>query len=216
MTFNIENYRKIQKTIEKKGKNTQIIAISKYHPKNSIIEAINEGVRYFGENRVQEALEKFSDLKNDYKGIRLHFTGNLQTNKIKQALSIFDVFQTVYKESQLKEFAKHEKQTQNKTFFVQINTGKEESKGGVSPELAEDFVNTAKTKYKLNVIGLMCIPPFNENPKEHFLLLQKLKNKTCLEKLSMGMSGDYEEAIDSGSDFVRIGTLLFGERKWAT
>ena len=212
MTFNIDNYNKVLDIIEKNGGNTEIIAISKYHPKKSVIEAINHGIRFFGENKVQEAKEKYQDLKNIYPDIRLHFTGNLQTNKIKQAVQLFDVFHTVYKEKQLIEFSKFPDQIKKKEFLVQVNSGSEEAKGGLLVEDVNNFVKTSSNKYNIDIVGLMCIPPIDDNPVDHFMILKELSKKLKLNKLSMGMSADYKEAISCGSNYVRIGSLFFGER----
>lgn len=212
MTFNFKNYKKIQEIIEKKRKKTKIIAISKFHSKNDVLEAVNFGVRCFGENRLQEAMEKFQDLKEAYPDINLHFTGNLQSNKIKEALSLFDSFHTIYKEKQLKEFSKFPEIIIKKNFFIQVNTGLEETKGGLPPKDVEEFLNISKKKYNVNIDGLMCIPPINENPTDHFLMLKDLKDKLGLKELSMGMTNDYQQAIACDSNYVRIGTLLFGKR----
>ena len=212
MPFNLKNYNKILENIEKKKKMAKIIAISKNHPKSAVIEAINKGVTIFGENRVQEAQEKFADLKEKQQNLELHFTGTLQTNKIKQAISLFDVFHTIFREKQLVEFSKYSEQISRKEFLIQVNTGLEENKGGLSPQEVEEFVRGAINNYNIKVVGLMCIPPINDSPTKHFMILKNLKEKLKLTKLSMGMSDDYKEAIDCESDYLRIGTMLFGER----
>ena len=211
--FNLENYNKIKEKVEKNKKTAKIIAISKFHSQDAVIDAINKGIRLFGENRVQEAYTKFNDLKARHNDIELHFTGSLQTNKIKQAIRLFDVFHTIFKEKQLIEFSKFDEELKNKKFFIQVNTGLEESKSGIFPKDVKEFTNLCTNKYNLNVEGLMCIPPINEMPTKHFKLLKDLNKEAGLSKLSMGMSGDYEEAINCGSDYIRIGTLLFGSRK---
>ena len=212
MAFILENYLSINKKILENGNKTKLIAISKYHTKNSIELAINQGIRLFGENRVQEAYLKYQTLKELYPDIELHFTGNLQTNKIKQSLKIFDYYHTLYNERQLKEFSKFPEQTENKKFFIQVNTGLEKTKTGLNPDDVEEFLKISKNNYKINILGLMCIPPINEKPSKHFMLLKNLKEKLGLKKLSMGMSADYEEAIKCGSDYIRIGTMIFGDR----
>ena len=131
MAFILENYLSINKKILENGNKTKLIAISKYHTKDSIELAINQGIRLFGENRVQEACLKYQSLKELYPDIELHFTGNLQTNKIKQSLKIFDYYHTLYNERQLKEFSKFPEQTENKKFFIQVNTGLEKTKTGL-------------------------------------------------------------------------------------
>ena len=211
--FNIEKYKEIREKISKKyHKSTIIVAVSKNHPLESVKDAVLLGVRIFGENRVQEAFEKFSLLKQNHKDIELHLTGPLQTNKVKKALEIFDVFQTLDREKLANEFFKHKEAIKDKKFFIQINIGKEESKSGVFPEDASSFINYCKNDLQINVVGLMCIPPNEKNPEEYFLKMKQISVKNNIKLLSMGMSGDYEAAIKIGADYVRIGTALFGER----
>ena len=213
MTFDKEKYIEIVDFINKNSeKNVKIVAVSKNHSKKSVIDAIKSGVLIFGENRVQEALSKFSDIKKDNKEIELHLTGPLQSNKVKQAIEIFDVFQTLDREKLAKEFIKHFDIVKNKKFFIQINTGKEKNKSGILPEDADRFINYCKFEIKLPIVGLMCIPPINDSPTDHFNVLKKISNKNNLEHLSMGMSGDYEEAIFVGATYIRVGTKLFGSR----
>ena len=213
MTFNKEKYFEIIDFIHKNTKKTvKIVAVSKNHAQESVIEAIKCGVLIFGENRVQEALSKFSEIKRGNKEIELHLTGPLQSNKVKQALEIFDVFQTLDREKLAKEFIKYPNIVKNKKFFIQINTGKEKNKSGILPEDADKFINYCKTEIKLPIIGLMCIPPINDSPSYHFNILKKISNENDLEHLSMGMSGDYEEAVFAGATHIRVGTKLFGKR----
>jgi pyridoxal phosphate enzyme (YggS family) len=213
MSFNLPNYRKIEEFIKKNAqRKVKIVAITKYHPVESVQEAINSGVRIFGENRVQEAKNKYLKLKDTFGGIELHLTGPLQTNKVKNALQIFDVFQTLDREKLAIEFHKHKESLQEKNFFVQINTGKEDSKSGVYPESADEFIKYCVNDLNLPVVGLMCIPPSQENPTPHFSLLRKFAEKNNLKQLSIGMSGDYKEAILAGATHIRVGTVLFGSR----
>jgi len=213
MPFNLPNYSKIESFVKKNAQNkVKIIAISKYHPIESVQEAINSGLRIFGENRVQEAKSKYLSLKSIFKDIELHLTGPLQTNKVKNALQVFDVFQTLDREKLANEFYKHKEEVQDKSFFVQINTGKEASKSGIYEESADEFIGYCLHDLKLSVIGLMCIPPSSENPAPHFSFLKKIAAKNNLKQLSMGMSGDYEEAILCGATHIRVGTTLFGPR----
>ena len=217
MTFKIDIFKKIQYFIDKNSsKRVNIIAISKNHPISSVETAIALGIRVFGENRVQEADKKFiiSGLKNKFTDLRLHLTGPLQTNKVKKAIDIFDVFHTLDRESLAKEFSKYSEKIYKKTLFIQINTGKEIGKSGVVPEMANEFIKYCKNDLNLIIHGLMCIPPIDESPSPHFTLLKNLASKNNIKHLSMGMSGDYEDAILSGSTHVRVGTLLFGERKY--
>ena len=210
--FDINNYNKILQEIEVFGKKTKIIAVSKNHPVETVEEALSHGVRIFGENRVQEAKTKFENLKKTNPDIELHLTGPLQTNKTKEAIKLFDIFHTLDREKLAKEFVKHGG-LENKKFFVQVNTGKEESKSGIYMEESKDFINYCKNDLRINVIGLMCIPPINDNPGEHFSLLQKKVAELGLSELSMGMSSDYIDAIKHNATYIRIGTRLFGNRE---
>jgi hypothetical protein len=209
--FNIHIYKKIVKEIEALGKKTQIIAVSKSHPRELVEDALKHGVRIFGENRVQEAKIKFKNLKIKYPNLELHLTGPLQTNKAKEAFKLFDVFHTLDREKLAKELVKYEG-LKEKKFFIQVNTGKEKNKSGIYLERLDEFIDYCKNDLGLNIIGLMCIPPINENPKNHFSELEKQAKKHNLSHLSMGMSADYIEAIKYNATYVRIGTSLFGKR----
>ena len=210
--FNFEAYQKIKKKVDVLGKKTQIIAISKNHPLKEVENAISFGLDIFGENRVQEAKLKFENIKIKNNNIKLHLTGPLQSNKVKQALSLFDVFHTLDREKLLRELAKFPEIIIKKSFFVQINTGKEITKSGVFPEDLKPFLNLCK-KYGLNNIeGLMCIPPINENPTQHFQTIIDLTKEFGLGRPSIGMSGDYLQALDFNPKYIRLGTVLFGTR----
>ena len=165
-----------------------------------------------GKNRVQEALAKFSDLKKKQGEIELHLTGPLQTNKVKPALSIFDIFQTLDREKLAIEFNKHMAKNANKKFFIQVNTGMEKQKTGILPSSSSDFIDFCQQDLNLSIIGLMCIPPIDDDPTKHFTKLRNLAEKKDLQFLSMGMSADYKKALMFGATHVRIGTLLFGNR----
>ena len=210
--FNINTYNEISKKIAVLGKKTNIIAVSKNHPKKAVEEALSYGVMIFGENRVQEASTKFKDRKKEHPKLKLHLTGSLQTNKVKNAVNIFDVFHTLDREKLAKEFFKVGG-LENKKFFIQVNTGKEETKSGVYLEELSEFVDYCKIDLSLNIIGLMCIPPIDDQPKKHFSILADEAKKNNLPQLSMGMSADYMEAIRCNASFIRIGTALFGQRK---
>ena len=216
MSFNFNQYSQILTFIDNNFENStnkpKIVAISKNHPISSVIKAFHSGVRIFGENKVQEALTKFSDLKKRHNEIELHLTGPLQTNKVKLALSIFDIFQTLDREKLAIEFKKHISKNLNKKFFIQVNTGMEKQKTGISPTSSSDFIDFCKQDLHLSIIGLMCIPPINDDPIKHFTKLKNLAEKKDLRFLSMGMSADYKKALIFGSTHVRIGTLLFGNR----
>ena len=210
--FNIHTYNEISRKIELLGKKTKIIAVSKNHPKSAVEIAISHGVMIFGENRVQEAKAKFDYLKKHHPGLELHLTGPLQTNKVREAINLFDIFHTLDREKLAREFVKVGG-TDNKKFFIQVNTGKEKTKSGIFLEELGEFINYCKLDLSLNVIGLMCIPPINDQPKKHFSLLVEEAKKNNLSHLSIGMSADYDDAIKLNASYIRIGTALFGERK---
>ena len=211
--FNFTKYQEIQDFIRKHNKITKIVVISKNRTKESVIDALKHGVRIFGENKVQEAKTKFVELYKEYPNLELHFTGSLQTNKVKSALQIFQVFQTLDREKLANEFLKFPNLTKDKKFFIQVNTGKEFSKSGVMPNEAKDFIKYCVNELKLNIIGLMCMPPLAESPKLHFTLLQKIAAENNINQLSMGMSSDYVEGVMLNATYIRLGTILFGERK---
>ena len=210
--FNIEKFNEIKEILEKHNNTGKIVAISKNHPLESVLEAIKQGVFIFGENRVQEAMAKFAILKQNNSKIELHLTGPLQSNKVKDALSLFDVFHTIDREKIAKEFAKHQHLLKHKKFFVQINTGREKSKSGIFPEQTKEFLFFLKNEINLHIQGLMCIPPVADDPKYHFNLLQNLAKENSVSKLSIGMSGDYKEALPFKPTYIRLGTILFGKR----
>ena len=212
--FNVEKFNEIKKILEKHNNTAKIIAISKNHSLESVLEAINHGVHIFGENRVQEAKTKFAKIKQDNPKIELHLTGPLQSNKVKDALLLFDVFHTIDREKIAKEFSKHPDLLKNKKFFLQINTGKEKTKSGIYPEDTKDFLLFLKNEINLPIIGLMCIPPIKDDPKHHFNQLLHLAKENGISNLSIGMSGDYKEALPFKPAYIRLGTILFGERNW--
>ena len=216
MGFQYQQYNQILSFIDKNYRNSinipKIIVISKNHPISSVREAVDNGVRIFGENKVQEALLKFSDLKKQHNTIELHLTGHLQTNKVKSALSIFDIFQTLDREKLAIEFNKQMIKNSDKKFFIQVNTGMEKQKTGIHPSSLSDFIDFCQQDLNLPIIGLMCIPPINDDPTKHFIMLRNLSEKKNLQFLSMGMSADYKIALMLGATHIRIGTLLFGSR----
>ena len=213
MVFNKKNYEDISSFIKKNAKKpVKIVAVSKNHPLSSIKSALNCGIRVFGENRVQEAIHKFQDLKNSHPDTELHLTGPLQTNKVRASLDIFDVFQTLDREKLVKEFLKYQNIVKGKKFFVQINIGKENNKSGIMPEEGLEFINYCINDCKVPVMGLMCIPPQHEPPKPFFALLKKIAHKADIDNLSMGMSEDYKIGILNGATHIRVGTYLFGKR----
>ena len=210
--FNINKYTEIRDFLKKNKKKCEIIAISKNHPEEYVLDAIDKGVKIFGENRVLEAKNKFIEIKKNYPEIELHLTGPLQSNKVKMAVDIFDVFHTLDREKIAREFSKFSDMLKNKKIFIQVNTGAEIAKSGVSISDLKEFKNYCVRDLSLNIVGLMCIPPINDPPEVHFRLLSDLANKNNLNELSIGMSGDYKKAIDFNPAYIRLGTILFGNR----
>jgi len=194
-------------------KNINIVVVTKTIPSDKFFPLININHFHFGENRVQEAKLKWQNIKKDYKNIKLHLLGKLQSNKVDDAYEIFDFIHSLdSKKLALKIFENEKNFKKQIAIFIQINTGKEQQKAGIAIEDTKDFVNFCKEDLKLNVIGLMCIPPVSSEPTEHFLTLKDLASKCNLVELSMGMSNDYIPAIKNGSTYVRIGSAIFGKR----
>jgi len=210
--FNYTKYQEIEEKIRNLGKKTKIVAISKNHPYEAVKEAISKGVHMFGENRFQEAKAKFDQGIGGYKKIELHLTGPLQTNKVKNALDLFDIFHTVDRIKLLKEFSKFPAKIEKKSFFIQVNTGKETTKSGVNPEDVKTFLELCKKYGLINISGLMCIPPITEDPKKHFMLIKNLSDELGLGGPSIGMSSDYLDALEFNPQYIRLGTVLFGKR----
>lgn len=188
-----------------------ILAASKGQSDTAIDEAIAAGITDFGENRVQEAQSKWPELKTRFPHLRLHLIGPLQTNKVKEALGLFDVIQTIDRPKLADAIAKEGKISGHR-FFIQVNIGKEPQKAGVLPEETDALVEHCKI-VGLPVVGLMCIPPVGQPPAPHFAMLRQMAIKNDLHELSMGMSDDYETALRMGSTCIRLGRVLFGERK---
>ena len=193
-----------------------LVAVSKTFEADEIRPALDAGQRVFGENRVQEAQGKWPQLRDAYSGIELHLIGPLQSNKAADAVALFDVIETVDREKIAAALAVEiKKQGKNPKLYVQVNTGLEEQKAGIAPKEAVAFVERCRNEHGLAIEGLMCIPPADENPGPHFALLEKLALQAGVEKLSMGMSGDYETAIGFGATSVRVGSAIFGGRSYA-
>ena len=191
----------------------QLIAVSKVQPVEKIEAALVEGHRLFGENRVQEAALKWPALKTKYPNAKLHLIGPLQTNKVKDAIMLFDVIETLDRLKLAEEIKKQSvKKGSDITCYVQVNTGEEQQKAGVFPAETEEFVRYCQKTVGLNIKGLMCIPPINEEPALHFNLLAAIAGRLNLPTLSMGMSDDFETAIAFGATHVRIGSSIFGKR----
>ena len=195
-----------------KSKFPKIIAVSKTFKIDHIMPLVNHGHFDYGENKVQEAVEKWSVIKKVNKNIKLHLIGRVQTNKVKFALKLFDYIHSL-DSKKLADKISHYQNEQNiqRKFFIQVNIGKEEQKSGVLENEIQDFYDYCKN-LNLNILGLMCIPPFDQDSTEYFIKMRELNNKIGLNDLSMGMSADYLNAIKHGSTFVRIGSDIFGQR----
>jgi PLP dependent protein len=190
-----------------------LVAVTKTFGAEAIRPAIAAGQRVFGENRVQEAQAKWPALKAEFPDIRLHLIGPLQSNKARDAVALFDAIETIDREKVAAALAAEmARQNRRPALYVQVNTGSEPQKAGVEPADAAAFVARCRKVHGLTIDGLMCIPPFEENPGPHFALLEKIARESGVEKLSMGMSADYETAIAFGATDVRVGTAIFGTR----
>ena len=193
-------------------KSPKIIAVSKTHPIGSILPLINHGHLDFGENKVQEAIDKWSDIKNKKNSIKLHLIGRLQTNKVKFALKIFDYIHSLDSEKLANKISDEQiKQGKKPKIFIQVNIGNEEQKSGINKERLDDFYKFCKN-LNLDIIGTMCIPPNNGNTEKFFFEMSKVNQKLNFTELSMGMSGDYLEAIKNRATYVRVGSKIFGSR----
>jgi pyridoxal phosphate enzyme (YggS family) len=190
-----------------------LVAVSKTHGADSVRELLAVGHRVFGENRVQEAEGKFPALKTQYPDLELHLIGPLQTNKAREAVALFDVIQSVDREKLAASLVKEmERLGRRPACYIQVNTGEEPQKAGILPKDLDAFVMTCREQYKLPIVGLMCIPPVDEEAALHFALLGKMAARNGLAKISMGMSADYETAVRLGATHVRVGSALFGAR----
>ena len=190
-----------------------LVAVSKRQPENKIDAALEAGQRVFGENRVQEAIQRWTDRRKVYSDLILHLIGPLQTNKVADAVALFDVIEVVDRERLARAIAK-EMAHQNRFLpcYIQVNTGEEPQKSGIWPDQINDFTQFCVDELGLPIIGLMCIPPVDEEAAMHFALLNTMAQRLDLPKLSMGMSGDFVTAIEEGSTMIRLGTVLFGNR----
>jgi pyridoxal phosphate enzyme (YggS family) len=190
-----------------------LVAVSKTFGPDAIEPVIAAGQRVFGENRVQEAKAKWPALRERYPGLALHLIGPLQSNKVRDAVALFDAIHTVDRPSLCEALAREmAKQARQPTLLVQVNTGAEPQKAGVTPEDVDAFLATCRDTYGLTIVGLMCIPPIEEAPAPHFALLRKIAERNKLAHLSMGMSADFALAVEFGATFVRVGSAIFGSR----
>ncbi|MDA9216759.1 YggS family pyridoxal phosphate-dependent enzyme [Candidatus Pelagibacter ubique] len=190
----------------------KIIAVSKTFPIKNILPLIDHGHLHYGENKVREALDKWTDIKNQNKNIKLHLIGRLQSNKVKFALKIFDYIHSVDSEKLATKIADEQtKQGKNPKIFIQVNIGNEDQKSGINKERLGDFYKFCKD-LNLDVIGTMCIPPNDQNTEKYFFEMNKINQELNFKELSMGMSGDYLEAVKNNATYVRVGSKIFGNR----
>lgn len=205
---------KAEETAKRPAGSAQLIAVSKVQPNERVHAVLQQGHRLFGENKVQEAEGKWPDFKLEFPDTQVHLIGPLQTNKVKNAVSLFDAIHAVDRPKLANKLAS-EIQTQGKApdMFIQVNTGEEEQKAGVLPANADAFIKDCLAM-DLPIIGLMVIPPVNEEASLHFALLRKIAERNGLTGLSMGMSGDFERAVALGATHVRVGSAIFGERDY--
>ena len=209
----VQNFLNIRDELANTNLNPTVIAVSKTFPLGHIKPLIDHGHRVFGENKVQEAKQKWSGLKDSLKDLELHLIGGLQSNKSKEAVQLFDYIHSVDSIKLASELSKAEaKLSVKRKYFIQVNVGMEEQKSGVSKKEVENLLKYCVNEKNLNVIGLMCIPPFDQNPTPHFNYLKELNNDLGLKFISMGMSEDYMNAAKCGSTHVRIGSKIFGSR----
>ena len=208
----VKNFNLIKQEIIDK-KNVKLVAVTKTFPISHILPIINEGHTDFGENKVQEAMEKWTSIKQDFPKINLHLLGKLQTNKVKFVLPLFDYIHSL---DNFKLASKISEEQIKKNFkpkiFIQVNIGEEPQKGGIEVSNLENFYKKCVGEFKLNIIGLMSIPPFVKDPKPYFIKMRELSKNLDLKGISMGMSDDYLEAIKQGSTYIRVGSKIFGAR----
>ena len=206
---------KINEIISKKQlkTNPKIVVVTKTFPLNKIIPLLENGHIHYGENKIQEAENKWIDTKNRYKNLQLHMIGKLQTNKAKKAVKLFNYIHSLDDDRLALKLSHHEKELNKKVkLFIQVNLAEEPQKSGIMFNDLNNFYNYCTKDLSLNVIGLMCMPPVDSNSQEYFKKLKKAAEQLNLEDLSMGMSSDYEQAILSGSTYLRLGTTILGER----
>ena len=190
-----------------------LVAVTKTHPAETIREALAAGHRVFGENRVQEAQAKYPALREAFPDLALHLIGPLQTNKVREAVALFDVIESVDRPRLAEALAKEmERSGRRLSCLIEVNTGEEPQKAGIFPAEADDFIVECRDRLGLPIEGLMCVPPLDEEPALHFALLREIARRAGLSLLSMGMSADFEKAIRFGATHVRVGTAIFGAR----
>ena len=194
-------------------KNVNIIAVSKTFPISHILPLINHGHQHFGENKVQEAQEKWTSIKNDFPNLKLHIIGKLQTNKVKFVLPLFDYIHSLDSIKLAEKISlEQEKKNFKPKIFIQINLGKESQKSGIDEDNLENFHKRCVNEFNLNIIGIMCLPPFDEDPIPFFKKMKKLSESLKLKEISMGMSNDYMNALKYKATYIRVGSKIFGNR----
>ncbi len=210
----ITNLLRIKEEINLKDKeNLKIIAVSKTFSKEKILPLIDYGHIDFGENKVQEAVSKWSSIKDKFKDIKLHMVGKLQSNKVKHAIKIFDYIHSLDNYKLAEKISTEQKKLQKDLkLLIQVNIGNENQKSGIDQKEVKKFLEVCRNELKLNVIGLMCIPPNDEKSKNYFSEMLRMKEELNLNDLSMGMSNDYLDAINCGSTMIRVGSKIFGKR----
>ncbi len=203
----------IKKEIQLNNSKAEVVAVSKTFPINKILPLINFGHLHYGENKIQEAVDKWTDIKRDFMNIKLHFVGKLQTNKVKFAIPLFDYIHSLDSVKLAEKIANEQLKKKFKPkIFIQVNIGKETQKNGIDVENLEKFYLDCEKNFDLNIVGLMCLPPNDNTPDVYFSEMQRLINNTNLKELSMGMTNDYIEALKYKSTFLRIGSKIFGLR----
>jgi len=211
----VKNLIHIEELIKSKANHEElakIIAVSKTFPIENILPLIEHGHLHYGENKVQEALEKWTDIKNENNNIQLHLIGRLQTNKVKFALKIFDYIHSLDSEKLANKIAdEQQKHIKKPKIFIQVNVGNEDQKSGIDKRYLNDFYKFCKD-LNLDIIGTMCIPPNDNNTKKYFSEMSDLNKELNFKELSMGMSGDYLEAIENNATYIRVGSKIFGSR----
>jgi len=217
MTLHIikSKIEKAEKDAKRDIGSTQLLAVSKVQPNERVLSVLEQGHKIFGENKVQEAQGKWPIFRENFSNLKIHLIGPLQSNKVKQAVALFDAIHTVDR-LKLAQKLSNEVQAQGKApeMFIQINTGEEKQKSGIIPSEADQFISDCFS-LDLPIKGLMVIPPINEEPSLHFGLLRKIAHRNGLTGLSMGMSGDFESAIAMGATHIRVGSAIFGERDYS-
>ena len=211
--LSVNNLKQIENEVQLKGSTAKIVVVSKSFEISDILPVINYGHKDFGENRIQEAIDKWSNLKKEKKDIKLHFIGKLQTNKVKFLLPLFDYIHSLDSLKLAKKISEEQKKKNFKPkIFIQINIGNEKQKTGILENDLQEFLKTCKEAYDLDIIGLMCLPPNDSETEKYFSRMKVLKNENNLKNLSMGMSNDYLKALNFDSSFLRIGSKIFGQR----